>query len=199
MPRGSATEDERDRRGKVAADHKRHHDQEGRGATGIGRRQRMHLGDGELLVRDRCSGAEGIRERRGHDGTGGRNDEERRAARPADERGLDRAVVDRVPHCDLARVGDGLEANLPRDRGRKRRRPDNTNLEVARLRRVQSADVRAHKRCLHEKDDEQREPEQLVPSESRLRLGHWWAICRPACSCVDGRHLSSFTLVVSVA
>ena len=137
VPRGGAAEDERDRGGEVAADDERHHDQERRGATGVTRRQRVDLDDGELLVRDRSSGSERIREPRGHGRARGRDDEERRAARRADERALDRAVVDRVPRGRLARIRDELEADLLRDRGGERRRSDDADLEVARLRIVQ--------------------------------------------------------------
>ena len=189
VPRGGAAEDERDRGGEVAAHDERHHDQEGRGATRVARRQRVHLDDGQLLLRHRSSGPERVRETRGHGRACGRDDEQRRAARRADERALDPAVVDRVPRCGLARIRDELEADLLRDGGGKRRRADDADLEVARLRRVQRPDVRADERRLHEEDDEQREPEQLVPAQPRRRLG---LAARPSLRsrCVVGTHLS---------
>ena len=65
-------------------------------------------------------------------------------------------MVDRIPRSGLTRVGDRLEPDLPSDGSSERRRPDDTDLEVARLGRVECAHIGAHKCSLNEKNNEQR-------------------------------------------
>ena len=190
VARRGAAEDERDRGGEVAADDERHHDQERRSATGVTWREWVDLHDGELLMCHRSTGSEGIREAIGHDRAGRGHDEERRSARGADERTVDPTMVDRVPRRRLVGERDELEPDLLRHRGGKRRWADDADLEVARLRGMQRPDVRADECRLHEKYDEQRQPEQLVAGEPRRRLDHRLVGGRIAGACVVDAHLT---------
>ena len=85
--------------------------------------------------------------------------------RTRDERTVDLPVIERRPDVRLAWIRAETQRELRGDGGRERRRADDAEPDVVRLRVVQSADVRGHEQRLHDEDDAERDAQQREPGE----------------------------------